>query len=425
MIDTAKINGTKKHQVTGYTENVNNTNNGNEGVEVVKTKNTLKAWGFRQASLFGASLTGLATAVRNVYDDYVVSLVDKSNRQTQQLEKEIEEVETNMINTKNRLEEIRNVEIPQVQDEMEEFKNEIEEKRVDAATGFTESNFSMVKAIFYIALSVVLGMGLVLFYSSLICNAVFKDFNTVLATAESADSANLFNTLIDVKALFTINRGIVLSYIFSAIFIATGLILHSDYVKKGKFTWLKSGGILLLALVIELVFAYKIESNIEYMKSMVLMDYEQAENWWNLLLSVDIFIVISLGFVAYLVWGVVFELGIKEYEKRNPKKLAAVIIREIEKKINRRKYKIGEFNSEISKLESYLKLLENKLSGLKKKLNMVYFNPVELEDRLNQFFNGWLGYLKSIDEYGRLVNEHQQEFENIKKQLLIKQETNL
>jgi hypothetical protein len=201
--------------------------------------------------------------------------------------------------------------------------------------------------------------------------------------------------------------------------------LHSDYVKKGKFTWLKSGGILLLALVIELVFAYKIESNIEYMKSMVLMDYEQTENWWNLLLSVDIFIVISLGFVAYLVWGVVFELGIKEYEKRNPKKLAAVIIREIEKKINRRKYKIGEFNSEISKLESYLKLLENKLSGLKKKLNMVYFNPVELEDRLNQFFNGWLGYLKSIDEYGRLVNEHQQEFENIKKQLLIKQETNL
>jgi len=425
MVETVKNNGTENHQATGNNGKIYNTLNSNSGTETVSTQNTLKTWGFKHAALFGASLTGLAAAMRNVYDNFIVSLIGEENAKKQQIEQEIDGIEAEIVERKNRMEEIKSTEIPQIQNEIEELKKEIEKIRIESTTGIIESNYNKVKAVFYLTLSIILGLGLILFYSSLIYNAVFKNFNTVLASAEAADSANLFNTLIDVKALFTLNSGILLSYIFSAIFIATGLILHSDVVKNGKYSWLKSVGIILLALVIELVFAYKIESNIENMKSMVLMDYEKSENWWQLLLSVDIFIVISLGFAAYLIWSVVFELGIKENGKRDKKKLAAVVIRENEKKINRRKYKIGECNLEISKLESQKSLLENKLLGLKKKFDLVYYNPAELEDRLNQFFSGWLGYLKSVDEYGKLAKDHQMEFENIKKQLLIKQESNL
>jgi hypothetical protein len=420
MPEILKINGTAKNEspnvMTGseiIQPAVNNTG---------KAK-TLKGWGFTQAGKMGATLAGLRTAMQNVYNDYVVSIMDKKSRQKEEVKKEMEATREEVIKVTNRIEEIKTHEIPMVQKEMEDLKSEIEDTRIRSKTEFINSNYNSVKHILYTVLSITLGLGLIFFYTSLIYNAVFKDFNDTLLSADGADSTNLFNTLIDVKALFTPNKGVILSYLFSTLFITLGLLVHSDMILKGKLKWVKFASVLLIAIGAELIFAYKIESNIEYIKSLVLMEYQPSEHWWQVLLSVNVLIVITLGFLAYIVWSAIFEQGIKEKAKRDPRKIAEVKIRETEKKIGRRKYKVGELNGEIAKLNGQKKLLEEKLANLGKKLDMIFFNPVELEERLDQFFSGWLTYLNNITEYNKLIPDHQQEYQAVKQQMLTNNNT--
>jgi predicted nuclease with TOPRIM domain len=420
MPEILKFNGTAKNESP-------NVMTGSEIIQPAanntgKTK-TLKGWGFAQAGKMGATLAGLRTAMQNVYNNYVVSIMDKESRQKEELKKEMEATREEVIKVTNRIEEIKTHEIPMVQKEMEDLKGEIEDTRIQSKTEFINSNYNSVKHILYTVLSITLGLGLIFFYTSLIYNAVFKDFNDTLLSADGADSTNLFNTLIDVKALFTPNKGVILSYLFSTLFITLGLLVHSDMILKGKLKWVKFASVLLIAIGAELIFAYKIESNIEYIKSLVLMEYQPSEHWWQVLLSVNVLIVITLGFLAYIVWSAIFEQGIKEKAKRDPRKIAEVKIRETEKKIGRRKYKVGELNGEIAKLNGQKKLLEEKLANLGKKLDMIFFNPVELEERLDQFFSGWLTYLNNITEYNKLIPDHQQEYQAVKQQMLTNNNT--
>jgi len=168
----------------------------------------------------------------------------------------------------------------------------------------------------------------------------------------------------------------------------------------------------------EVVFAYKIEKNIDYLKSLTVIDYKPADNWLELVMSVDVLIVISLGFVAYIIWSFVLEGAFNEWDKRNPKKLAELVIKETHKKINRRKYRIGELNKQKTILEGDRKLLNAKLESLHKKADMVFFKPAELHHRLDEFFNGWLFYMNSNDALKRFTEPHQLEFVKIKETLI-------
>ena len=422
MTEDFKINGkAKKEPLNGTHRSNDKSIPDNHAAHT--SRRTLKSEGFILAAQLGATIQGLRTAMQNVYSNYVAASSEKSIREKKEVEKKMESIREEVVKIDNQKEKIKEVEIPEVQKEMEAIKVEIEDTRINATTDHINSNYNLVKHILYSVASVTLALALIFFYTSLIYNALFKDFNEVLLSSDAADSANLFNTLIDVKALFKFNTGVLLSYLFSTLFITLGLLLHSDMISKGKMKWLKLSLLLLFALGAELGFAYKIEQNIQEMKSLVLIDFHPAEHWWQLLLSIDVLLVIILGFLAYIVWSAIFEQSIKEKNKRDPRKVAAVKIREMEKKIGRLKYKVGELNGKVAELSGQKKVLEEMLINLEKKLNHAFFDQQELEVRLDQFFKGWLHYLNVIDEYKRLVPDHQKEFLTLKEQLVNNNET--
>jgi hypothetical protein len=342
------------------------------------------------------------------------------DHRTVEIEKQIEEVNAEIVEKNNAIVKIGKSDIPGIQAEIEELKNKEEETRIMAEEGFIGSDFNWVKTILFTLFAMVLGLSLVFFYTSLVYNAVIKDLFSQKQQYYSGNSSTLFNTLLDIKSLFTLNTAIVISYLSSALFLSIGLLLHNDSVFHGN-KFVKGFTKFLLVMItlgMEVVFAYKIEKNIDELKVITVMDYKPAENWLDLILSVDVLIVISLGFVAYIIWSFVLEGAFNEWDKRNPKKLAGLVIKEIQKKINRRKYKIGEFNKQKALLEGERNSLSAALEVLHKKANMVFFKPAELHHRLDEFFSGWLFYVNSNDGLKGSVEPHQLEFIRIKEELI-------
>jgi predicted nucleic acid-binding Zn-ribbon protein len=399
---------------------LNNSNGNGNGKE--SRKESLRTWGVKQASKTLGDLSGLRNAMHRIFNSYLSELVGKQNDQTKGIQEQIDETKKSITEVNNEITHLEKHEIPGQQSEIEDFKNEIENTRIESEAGFIGSDFNWVKTILFSLFSVMLGLSLIFFYTSLIYNGLFKDVGEVMRTSDIDSTDSLFSTLLDVKSLFTLNTGIILSYLFSSLFLTMGLLLHTKKDLKSNTQkvglWLQKIGLLIVALVAEIIFAYKIEKNIDEIKSITLTNHVPAENWTDLLFTVDVAIVITLGFIAYLVWSVALENTFTEWGKRNPKKLAAVKIRELEKKINRRKYKIGDFNKQVSILKGNINTLNEKLDVLKRKLTLVFFQPVELEDRLEAFFSGWLFYINNQDGLKNGVKTHQNYFIEVKETLL-------
>ena len=390
----------------------------------------LGTWGFREAGKNNGDLNSLVNKLYYIFNGYLSELTGKQNQQTNDIRTQIDEVKENITDVSNQITHIEKQEIPGQQQEIEDFKNEIEKTRIDAEAGFIDSDFNWVKTILFTLFSVMLGMSLVFFYTSLIYNGLFKDVGETLRSSTIDNSASIFNTLLDVKSLFTFdNTGIIISYLFSSIFLTMGLLLHTKSNIKTKAGQIENriekGVLLVIALAAEIIFAYKIEKNIDELKSLTVPDYVPAHSWQNLLFSVDVLIVITLGFIGYIIWSFALEGAFVEWNKRNPKKLASIKIRELEKKINRRKYKISEFRNAMSALQGNLNALNQKLEILKRKLNLVIFQPVELEERLEAFFGGWLKYINNHEDLKNSVARHQEVFLTAKERLINNEPENL
>ncbi len=404
-------------------ENIKRMNNNEKDKnERNERKITLSNYGFIQAGKHMGNLSGLRNSMHRIYNGYLNELTGKQNRQTDEINNQIEETKAKKTNIINQIEHIEKFEIQEINNDVEELKNESEQIRIDAEAGFIDSDFNWVKTILFTLFSTALGISLILFYTSLIYNAAFKNIGDTLSLSTSEDASLLFNTLLDVKSLFTFNNnGILFSYLFSSIFLLMGLLLHAKSNKQKiinkTLAVFGKGVLLIVALGAEIVFAYKIEKNIDEIKTMTLSGYVAANNWQSLLMSVDVLVVIILGFLGYMIWSSALERTFTEWNKRNPKRLASVKLRELSRKINRKQYKIGELRKQISQLQGKINMLDNELEILNGKLNHVFFQPVELEDRLEAFFSGWLKFISNHNELKTMIGEHQNFFLSVKDDL--------
>ncbi len=401
--------------INGKKLNGQNSGNGHKKVE-------LGAYGFRLAGKNRGDLNSLRNSLYTIYNRYLGELTGKQNQKTRNIQGQIDTVNRKITGANNQVEHIETQEIPQQQKEIEIFQNDIEKIRIEAEAGFVDSDFNWVKTILFTLFSFLLGLSLVFFYTSLVYNGLFKDLGVALQVSEAANSTSLFNSLLDIKSLFTFNTGIVLSYLFSSLFLTMGLLLHTKPTVQtlAARVWnrIGKGLLLMVALAAEVIFAYKIEKNIDMIKSITLPDYVVTHSIKGILFSVDVLIVIVMGFVAYLIWSSALEATFNEWNKRNPRKLAVVKIRELEKKIRRRRYNISEFRNKLSVLRGQLNELDQNMETLKNDLNQVFFEPVELEERLEAFFGGWLRYVNNHEDLKPAVKQHQEAFLAVKRAML-------
>lgn len=208
------------------------------------------------------------------------------------------------------------------------------------------------KAQFYLGLCVLIPITFYLwvFYMSASFSAFFKTFNTA-GLKEAIFDGNAISKAIDDGLL----EGIFVATIPFA-FMGLGYLIHMFQKHKSWVSYLKIGVLFVITFVFDAILAYQIEKKIYEIEK---TPDSPAFNLKIAFSSVEFWGIIFAGFIVYIIWGLVFDFIMKEYDNFD----------KIKSFIRTKKEDIVNALSEISKQEQKLHPLKENIIGLEGKIN--------------------------------------------------------
>lgn len=229
------------------------------------------------------------------------------------------------------------------------------------------------KAQFYIGGLILIPITLYLFvfYISASYSAFFKEFSS-----ETTIFASIFDGQALSKAYNDVNGGLLEVIFICTIpfaFMGLGYLVHMFQKSKGK-AMLKIISLFLITFIFDSILAYQIEKKIFDFQKMP----GQQFNLGLAFQSVEFWGIIFAGFVVYIIWGLVFDFTMKEYENMDKVRLfikslknqKEIYILQLEE-LNKLKNKVEE---EISSIEGKIRELQSKIDGFvfEKKRYLIY-----------------------------------------------------
>ena len=271
------------------------------------------------------------------------------------------------------------------------------------------SGDSFAKASFWIGLVIILFLTIYLFvfYSSASYSAFFKDFKP--------EDGNVFASVFDgqaIKKALTDENGGLFELIFilaiPAVFLGLGFLIHKFSEEKGLGKYLKISGLTVITFIFDFILAYKIVKEIDYVKDpwrsppMSFGEVFTDPNFWAIIFA---------GFVVYIIWGLVFSFTMSEYEKMDKVRYT---IRNKEQKLAEYKIECKQIKEKIANLQMERDSTQGDINKLRIQLEnyVLYYNDVR--EGVNNYFTGWVGYLKATATSQAQI----QECEDIKEKFL-------
>ena len=254
---------------------------------------------------------------------------------------------------------------------------------------------------------------LIIFYLSASYSALFKTFeeDTLIAAIFDPDAL--------VKGFEDGFLEGVLIITIPFVFMGLGYLIHMMQQERGKIRYVKITALFLLTFLFDVLLAYIIEQKIyDFTKTLDSKPFGfsiaiQEATFW---------MIIFAGFVTYIIWGLVFDIVMKEYEalnkfimfKKEQEKLIEIAKEKQEKEQEAiKKLEKEKENSEkkISDLENIPKIQEQKME---QKKGEHIFNAVTDESCYNDYLKGWNIGLRELSLLETVVNQHTMEVKNIK-----------
>ncbi|HEX9601891.1 MAG TPA: ABC transporter permease, partial [Mariniflexile sp.] len=208
------------------------------------------------------------------------------------------------------------------------------------------------KAQFYIGFFVLIPITfyLLVFYMSASFSAFFKNF----------DSNQLTAAIFDGKALSKAIEGGWLEGIFIGTipfaFMGLGYLVHMFLKHKNWISYLKIATLYAVTFIFDSILAYQIEKKIyeiERTPDSPVFDLQIAFS------KVEFWGIIFAGFVVYIIWGLVFDFVMKEYDNFD----------KIKSFISTRREDIKNCGQNIQKLMDRLNPIKEEISGIEGKIN--------------------------------------------------------
>ena len=235
------------------------------------------------------------------------------------------------------------------------------------------------RAPLYIGLLLLLPITLYLlvFYVSASYSAFFKTFSDSSLTAAIFDADALTNAF---KASW-LEGVLVITIPF--VFMGLGYTIHMVQKNKGLKNILRLASLILTTFLFDVLLAYQIERKIyDFNKTLNSPRYnlkvalEEAEFW----------MIIFAGFVVYIIWGLVFDFVMKEYENLDKIRMFVKAKREeianLEKLKDANTQKLNEFRQKSATITGKIALLQSKIDGF-------VFPVKEYLNYHNQYKEGW------------------------------------
>jgi predicted DNA-binding transcriptional regulator len=330
--------------------------------------------------------------------------IEQNGRKTK-IKQEISGLEAKKSNIQNQIESENNKLIHE-ENKIEKIINEIDHIKENPKI---ISGDSFVKASFWIGLVIILFITVYLFvfYSSAAYSAFFKDFtpddNKITqaifdAQAVSKAWADGFTELIFILAI-------------PAVFLGLGFLIHKFSEENGYAKYIKISGLVVVTFTFDFIIAYAIVKEIYDIKRGGIFEELPPMTIERAFSEVNFWIIIFAGFVVYIIWGLVFNFTMKEFEKLDKVRYA---IKNKEKKLTEYKLDCKTIRGKISILQQDMNNIQGEIDKLKIQIEsyVLYFNDVR--EGINNYFTGWVGYLRSTRSPQVLI----QECESIKEKFL-------
>ena len=262
------------------------------------------------------------------------------------------------------------------------------------------SGDSFAKASFWIGMVIILFLTVYLFvfYSSASYSAFFKQF--------SSSDTNIAQAIFDAQAISKAWADGFTELIFilaiPAVFLGLGFLIHKFSVGKGFSKYLKILGLIAVTFVFDFIIAYEIvekiynikkEGSFETMPDMTISMAAQQINFW---------LIIFAGFVVYIIWGLVFDFTMKEYEKMDKVRYA---IKNKEQKFAEYRIECKQIKKEIDNYQNEKDSTQGEIDKLKIRLETYVIYIDDVTGGLNSYFAGWVGYLESTATSQVLIHE--------------------
>lgn len=257
-------------------------------------------------------------------------------------------------------------------------KNDIEDVKHNPENHGVESS-KRPKAQFYIGLLILVPITLYLFvfYISATYSAFFKDFSTDSLTAAIFDAKAFSNALkagwLEAVLIFTI----------PSVFLGLGYVIHMIQKGKGIKNIFRMIALFIVTFLFDGLLAYQIEKKIyDFNKTPDSLPY-------NLKIALgesEFWMIIFAGFVVYIIWGLVFDITMKEYE--NIDKIKGYIKAKLEK-IKQLETARNEAVEEISNLRKKMVEITGKIAELQNVIDGFVLNLKQYLLYHNQYKEGW------------------------------------
>jgi predicted nucleic acid-binding Zn-ribbon protein len=265
-----------------------------------------------------------------------------------------------------------------VNEDIDQIKNEIiEVKRNPDKYGIEDGKG--LKAQFYIGLFLLLPITLyvLVFYISASYSAFFKEFANDSLTAAIFDADALNNSF---KASWL--EGVLVTTI-PFVFMGLGYVIHMVQKGKGLKNIFRMIALFTTTFLFDALLAYQIEKKIyEFNKTTDSAPYNlnialgEAEFW----------MIIFAGFVVYIIWGLVFDFVMKEFE--NIDKIRAFIRGKKENLIDLEKLK-ADYINKVNDFKQQIVTINGKIAELQSKIDGFVFPVKEYLHYHHQYKEGW------------------------------------
>ena len=197
---------------------------------------------------------------------------------------------------------------------------------------------------------------------------------------------------------------------FPVVFLGLGFALHFFTEQKNKWKYLKMASIVLVTFCFDCILAYKIGQmlhNMAVITGSALLGEEYTINM--ALHDPNTWAVIFCGFIAYIIWGIVFDMAISAYNNMTSNKIELAAIDE---KISTLKADISTHKNAVAQLDQNINAENGAIINLTHKLNQnVLYDYTTIRKDLTDFFAGWALMMAQLNKTPQEQQRAQQTFD--------------
>ena len=350
---------------------------------------TYHHWGKRICGNVNGNVMALVPFLQNVYN-YIyrkqaenVALQEEKKRQ----------IQTDITICNNNIEHDNqqiNDHLQRIEDNRERMLQLQEELTKLRSMGKRVAAPAKAKMILGLVILIPLTIYLFLFYSSTFFSGFLAGKNVIKSAAGAMFNAQCFEI-----AWNTSKPEFFFMLLFPVIFLGLGFGLHFFSIEKGWKKYLKMAAVILVTFLFDCILAYKIGERIhDYLVNNGLVP-EELYTVSMAIHDISTWAVIFCGFIAYIIWGIVFDLSMDAYGGLNQNQIEQDAIKQQMEDINK---STEQENTQIQSLRNDINKLKNRIAELTNQLNnTVFIDKNEIKISMTDFFSGWIAQMEFLD----------------------------